>query len=56
MAATMRNPWCRRVFAAQLVSGLGDWAGRLALSVLVVERSDSALLAALTIAVTLGPW
>lgn len=56
IGATLRNPWCRRVFAAQLVSGLGDWAGRLALSVLVYERSDSALLAALTIAVTLVPW
>ena len=39
-----------------MVSGLGDWAGRLALSVLVYERSQSALWAALVLAVSLLPW
>lgn len=47
---------CRIVFTSQLISGLGDWAGRLALSVLVFERSDSAALTAVAVAVSLLPW
>ncbi len=44
------------LFCAHVASGLGDWAGRLALSVVVYERSDSALWAASVTAVSLLPW
>ncbi len=44
------------LFCAQLASGFGDWAGRLALSVVVYERSNSALWAASVTAVSLLPW
>ena len=47
---------CRRLFGAQLVSGIGDWAGRLALAVLVFDRSDSALWTAAVTVVSLLPW
>ncbi len=47
---------CRRLFGAQLVSGVGDWAGRLALAVLVFDRSDSALWTAAVMVVSLLPW
>ena len=47
---------CRRLFGAQLVSGVGDWAGRLALAVLVFDRSDSALWTAAVTVVSLLPW
>lgn len=47
---------CRRLFGAQLVSGVGDWAGRLALAVLVFNRSDSALWTAAVTVVSLLPW
>lgn len=56
LATTLRVPACRNVFASQLISGLGDWAGRLALAVLVFERSDSAAWAAAVTAVSLLPW
>jgi MFS family permease len=41
---------------AQLVSGVGDWAVRVALGVLVLERTGSAGLVGLVVAVTLLPW
>ncbi len=44
------------LFCAHVASGLGDWAGRLALSVVVYERSNSALWAASVTAVSLLPW
>ena len=46
----------RFLFGAQLVSGLGDWAGRLALAVVVFEKSDSALWTAAVTIVSLVPW
>lgn len=46
----------RALFSAQLISGLGDWAGRLALAVLVFDRSDSAWWAAAVTVVSLLPW
>jgi len=47
---------CRHLFGAQLVSGVGDWAGRLALAVLVFERSNSAWWTASVTVVSLLPW
>ncbi len=46
----------RSLVWAQLVSGLGDWAGRLALSVLVYDQSQSALWTAMVTVVSLLPW
>ncbi len=46
----------RFLFGAQLVSGLGDWAGRLALAVVVFEKSNSALWTAAVTIVSLVPW
>ncbi len=51
---TQREP--KFLFGAQLVSGLGDWAGRLALAVVVFEQSDSALWTAAVTIVSLVPW
>lgn len=47
---------CRLLLGSQLISGLGDWAGRLALAVLVFERSDSAWWTAAVTIVSLIPW
>jgi MFS family permease len=46
----------RLVWTAQVASELGDWAARLALTVLVVQRSGSALLAGLVTTMSLLPW
>lgn len=46
----------RVLSTSQLVSGLGDWAGRLALTVVVFERSQSAWWAAVVTVVSLLPW
>lgn len=54
--APLRQPEVRSLMWAQLVSGLGDWAGRLALSVLVYDRSQSALWTAMVTVVSLLPW
>jgi predicted MFS family arabinose efflux permease len=42
--------------SAQLVSEIGDWAARVALQLLVLERTGNAALSALVIAVSLAPW
>jgi len=47
---------CRLLFGAQVVSGIGDWAGRLALAVLVFDRSNSAWWTAAVTVVSLLPW
>jgi predicted MFS family arabinose efflux permease len=52
----LRVPACRSLFAAQAVSGVGDWAGRLALAALVFDRSDSAWWTAAVTIVSLVPW
>lgn len=52
----LRQPASRSLAAAHLVSGLGDWAGRLALTVVVYERSQSAAWAAAVTVVALLPW
>ncbi len=56
LLSPLRNPALRRVFAAKATSGFGDWAGRLALAVLVYERSSSATWAAAVTIVSLLPW
>lgn len=56
MLAPLEQREARALFSAQLVSGLGDWAGRLALAILVFERSDSAWWAAAVTVVSLLPW
>jgi predicted MFS family arabinose efflux permease len=56
LVAPMRQVEIRVLLTSQLVSGLGDWAGRLALSVLVFERSDSALWTAMVTVASLLPW
>lgn len=52
----LRFPALRRLWVAQVVSDMGDWAARLALSVLVYERTGSATATGLTLAVSLAPW
>jgi len=49
-------PPFRRLWLAQLVSELGDWAARLALSVLVYQRTGSPALVGLVTAASLLPW
>ncbi len=56
LVAPLRQREVRTFSASQLVSGLGDWAGRLALSVLVFERSQSAWWAAAVTVAALLPW
>ena len=46
----------RGLWAAQALSVLGDQLARVALSVLVFDRTDSALLTGLVYAVTMLPW
>lgn len=46
----------RALYAANLLSALGDQIARIALALLVFERSESPLLAALSYAVTYLPW
>jgi MFS family permease len=46
----------RALFAAHLTSLLGDQAAKVALAILVLDRSDSPLLAALAYAVGYLPW
>lgn len=56
LASPLTQPESRTLFGAQLVSGLGDWAGRLALAVLVFDRSGSAWWTAAVTLVSLLPW
>ena len=51
LAGPFRWLWC-----SQVVSQLGDWAARLALAVLVLDRTGSPALTTATLAVTLAPW
>ncbi|RZS82760.1 putative MFS family arabinose efflux permease [Motilibacter rhizosphaerae] len=54
MTGTARG--VRVLLCARAVSGIGDWAGRVALAVLVYDRSRSPSLTALAFAVGLVPW
>lgn len=56
LVSSLRQPEIRALSLAQLISGLGDWAGRLALAVLVFDRSASAWWAAAVTVVSLLPW
>lgn len=46
----------RLLWTSQALSEIGDWGARLALAVLVYDRSDSALLSAATLAVSYLPY
>lgn len=56
LAAPLRQREVKVLISAHLISGLGDWAGRLALAVLVFDRSQSAWWAAAITVVSLLPW
>ena len=49
-------PPLRRLWAAQVVSEVGDWAARLALALLVFDRTGSPLATAAITTVGLLPW
>lgn len=56
MLAPLRVPAVRLLWLAKLASEVGDWAGRLALAILVYEQSRSPLATAAVTAVSLAPW
>jgi len=56
LLATLRNRHFRRLWVADMVSLLGDWAARLALTVIVLERTDSPAWAASVTAVSLAGY
>lgn len=56
LLAPLRQSEVRALVWAQLISGLGDWAGRLALAVIVYDRSQSALWTVMVTVVPLLPW
>jgi MFS family permease len=49
-------PAFRRLWSAQLVSEVGDWSARLALSVLLYLRTGSPAVTGLVVTVSLLPW
>jgi hypothetical protein len=49
-------PRVRRLWFAQILSGVGDWVAKLALGVLIFQRSGSALAAASVYAVAFLPY
>lgn len=52
----LRHAAFRRLWWSGLLSQLGDWAARLALSVLVYDRTASAFASAAALGVSLLPW
>ncbi len=52
----LRSQRLRLLLAAQIVSQLGDWAARLALALLVYDRTESPTQTAIVVAVTMLPW
>lgn len=56
LVTPLRQREVKALIGSQLISGLGDWAGRLALTVLVFDRSQSAWWAAAITVVSLLPW
>jgi MFS family permease len=56
LLSPLSQPESRTLFGAQMISGLGDWAGRLALAVLVFDRSGSAWWTAAVTLASLLPW
>ncbi len=55
-ASVLRVREFRALYTAQLLSLLGDQVAKVALALLVFQRSDSPLLASLSYAVTYLPW
>lgn len=56
LTGPLHHPAVRRLWAAQLCSELGDWAARLALGVLVFERTHSPALVGLVTAASMVGW
>ncbi|HEU4676097.1 MAG TPA: MFS transporter [Motilibacteraceae bacterium] len=56
LLAPLRVRSVRLLWLAKLASEVGDWAGRLALAILVYEQSRSPLATAAVTAVSLAPW
>jgi len=54
--SSLRYPDFRLVWSAQILSELGDWAARVALAVLVLDRTHSKVLTAAVTAAGLLPW
>jgi MFS family permease len=52
----LRHRDFRLLWSAQILSELGDWAARVALAVLVFDRTHSKVLTAFVMAVGLMPW
>jgi MFS family permease len=52
----LRSSPFRRLWLSLLLSALGDWAARLALAILVLDRTHSAALSALVVAISFVPW
>jgi hypothetical protein len=46
----------RSIWLSLLASSVGDWAARIALAILVLERTGSASLSSLVVAVSFVPW
>lgn len=56
LARPLRARTFRRLWLAQLTSELGDWAGRIALAVLVFERSGSPVLTGAVATAAMAPY
>src|SRR4051812_4577290 len=56
LGAPLAERDARQLWMAQLASHTGDWAGRLALAVLVLQRTGSPALTGLVTTVSLLPW
>ncbi len=52
----LRQGSFRALWISLLASSVGDWAARIALAILVIERTGSASLSALVVAVSFVPW
>jgi predicted MFS family arabinose efflux permease len=55
LARPLRAPDLRKVWCAQALSEFGDWAARIALAVLVLDRTDSVAVTGLVFAVAVAP-
>ena len=56
LRASLAEADARRLWASQLVSECGDWAARLALAALVLQRTGSPAMTGLVTAVSMLPW
>jgi MFS family permease len=55
LARPLHSPDLRRVWFAQALSEFGDWAARIALAILVLDRTDSVAVTGLVFAVAVAP-